>query len=77
MSHRPIADYALLSDCHAAALVSRDGSIDWLCCPRFDSPSVFGYLLDEAAGRWCIRTVPGKAWECALTTALADGQITL
>src|SRR5215469_10990531 len=58
MSHLPIAEYALLSDCRSAALVSRSGSVDWLCFPRFDGPSVFARLLDDQAGHWSIEA-PG------------------
>jgi alpha,alpha-trehalase len=48
----PIAGYGFLSDCHTAALVSDEGCVEWLCLPRFDSPSVFGAILDRGAGHW-------------------------
>ena len=46
----PIANYGFLSNCHTGALLAPDGTVDWLCVPRFDSPSVFGALLDRGAG---------------------------
>jgi GH15 family glucan-1,4-alpha-glucosidase len=51
----PIGDYALLSDCRTAALVSRAGSVDWLCFPRFDAPAVFARILDPGGGHFTIR----------------------
>ena len=58
MTYRPISDYGVIGDMHSAALVSTGGSIDWLCFPRFDSPSVFAAILDDQrGGRFAIRPV--------------------
>ena len=58
MSYRPIHDYGVIGDMNSAALVSLDGSIDWVCFPRFDSPSVFAAILDHTkGGRFAISPV--------------------
>jgi alpha,alpha-trehalase len=54
---QPVANYGLLADCNSAALVDSDGSIDWLCLPRYDSDAIFARLLDPDAGHWSIRPV--------------------
>jgi GH15 family glucan-1,4-alpha-glucosidase len=50
-----IEDYALIGDCETAALISKDGSIDWLCWPRFDSAACFAALLGNAVGHRPLR----------------------
>ncbi|MDX6335736.1 MAG: alpha,alpha-trehalase [Streptosporangiaceae bacterium] len=73
MDSLPIGDYALLSDCRSAALVSRGGSVDWLCCPRFDAPAVFARLLDPAAGHFAI----APAGDFGTSRAYADQTMAL
>lgn len=61
--YKPIEDYSLLSDCRGSALVARDGSIDWMCLPRFDSGAFFSALLGEKEnGTWSLR--PKSSFEC-------------
>src|SRR5919106_254318 len=59
--NQPIAHYAMLSNCNSPGLVGRDNSIDWLCLPRYDSPSAFARILDPDAGHWSIR--PRARWK--------------
>src|SRR5919199_1834009 len=60
----PIGDYALIGDCHSAALIARDGSVDWFCPGRFDAPAVFCRLLDEDKGGY-LRMAPRGSFSTA------------
>ncbi len=55
VSRNAVAEHTFLSDCASAALVTRDGSVDWLCLPRLDSPPVLARLLDDDAGHLALR----------------------
>jgi GH15 family glucan-1,4-alpha-glucosidase len=69
-----IEDYALLGDLQTAALVGRDGSIDWLCFPHFDSPACFAALLgDESNGHW--KLAPAAGGECTRRTYRGDTMV--
>lgn len=73
-----IEDYAMIGDCHTAALIGRDGSIDWLCLPRFDSASTFGALLgDEDHGRWLLAPAASLTGEGTSTRSYLPDTFTL
>ncbi|MBT7290359.1 MAG: glycoside hydrolase family 15 protein, partial [Chloroflexi bacterium] len=56
MPYKPIGDYGLIGNMHSCALVGNDGSINWCCLPRFDSPSIFAAILDDnKGGRFSIK----------------------
>ena len=72
MRYQPIENHGIVGNMHSAALVSLDGSVDWLCLPRFDSPSVFGAILDaDKGGRF--RIAPAAAGELRHEAILLAG----
>jgi GH15 family glucan-1,4-alpha-glucosidase len=76
MRYQPIANYGIIGDLHSAALVGMDGSIDFMCFPRFDSPTIFGALLDaRKGGRF--KLAPTMEGVCATQRYLPDSAILL
>ena len=64
MAYKKIGDYGVIGNGATIALIGRDGSLDWMCLPYMDSPSVFAALLDdEKGGRWHVR--PDEPFDCA------------
>ena len=58
MSYQPIENYGIIGNMRTVALIGMNGSIDWYCCPHFDSPSIFGAILDDEEGGSC--TLPSE-----------------
>ncbi|HTX47303.1 MAG TPA: glycoside hydrolase family 15 protein [Solirubrobacteraceae bacterium] len=73
----PIGDYALIGDCHTAALVAKRGSIDWCCLPRFDGGSAFGRLLDADGGGHCSLTALPEDGQWETTREYLNGTLVL
>ena len=73
-SFLPIKDYGLIGDCHSSALVSKSGSIDWCCMPRFDSASCFGRILDWEKGGFC-QILPTTADFCFARRYLGESMV--
>ena len=61
MEYLPIEDHGIIGDMHTVALVGKDGSIDWMCFPHFDSPSLFAAILDHRKGGFF--RIPSTVWE--------------
>jgi GH15 family glucan-1,4-alpha-glucosidase len=75
---RPIGDYALIGSAHSAALVHREGDIEWLCLPRFDSAAMFASLLgDKNNGHWTMRARVGNGRKASVTRRYLPGTVVL